>query len=164
MGTLLRSTASALTALVAAVALVGCGLSIPADPDGTLDRVTGGTLRVGVAESAPWTETDGAGAPEGTEVDLVEEFAENLGADIEWTEGGEADLAYALERRQLDLVIGGFTDTTPWTSKAAMTQPYAESVNPEGKTAKHVMLTPMGENAFLVELERFLLEGEGEQT
>jgi ABC-type amino acid transport substrate-binding protein len=125
--------------------------------------VTGGELRVGVAESAPWTETEGSGDPTGSEVDLVEEFADNLDADVDWSEGGEADLVYRLERGELDLVIGGFTDTTPWTSKAAMTQPYAESTNPEGKTAKHVMLTPMGENAFLVRLERFLLEGEGEQ-
>lgn len=149
--------------VLSAVLLAGCGASIPADPDGTLDRVTGADLRVGVSPSAPWTETDGAGDPSGTEVVLVEEFAEHLGADVEWTEGGEADLVSALERGELDLVIGGFTDATPWTSKAAMTQPYAESTNEEGKTAKHVMLAPMGENAFLVELERFLLEGEGEQ-
>lgn len=154
---------SIVCALVLAVGLSGCGISIPADPDGTLDRVTGGELRVGVSPSAPWTETEGSGDPAGTEVDLVEEFAENLDADVEWTEGGEADLVYRLERGELDLVIAGFTDTTPWTSKAAMTQPYAESRDPEGKTAKHVMLAPMGENAFLVELERFLLEGEGEQ-
>lgn len=163
MSTFLRSATSTTVAIVAVSVLAGCGISIPSDPDGTLDRVTGGELRVGVSESAPWAETEGSGEPGGTEVDLVEEFAENLEADVEWTEGGEADLVYALERGELDLVIGGFTDTTPWTSKAAMTQPYAESTNPEGKTAKHVMLTPMGENAFLVRLERFLLEGEGEQ-
>lgn len=154
---------SVTVAIVAVASLAGCGISIPADPDGTLDRVTGGELRVGVAESAPWTETEGSGDPTGTEVDLVEEFAENLDARVEWSEGGEADLVYRLERGELDLVIGGFTDTTPWTSKAAMTQPYAKSTNAEGATAKHVMLTPMGENAFLVRLERFLLEGEGEQ-
>ncbi|RWZ51247.1 transporter substrate-binding domain-containing protein [Labedella phragmitis] len=159
----LRSATPTTLAIVAVSLLAGCGISIPNDPDGTLDRVTGGELRVGVSESAPWTETAGSGAPTGTEVDLVEEFAENLHADVDWTEGGEADLVSALERGELDLVIGGFTDTTPWTSKAAMTQPYAESTNDEGTTAKHVMLAPMGENAFLVRLERFLLEGDGEQ-
>jgi polar amino acid transport system substrate-binding protein len=152
-----------LAVVLLAVVLSGCATSIPADPDGTLDRVTGGTLRVGVSPSAPWTETEGAGDPDGSEAALAEEFADHLDAEVEWTEGGEADLVSALERGELDLVIGGFTDTTPWTSKAAMTQPYAESTNEEGKTAKHVMLAPMGENAFLVELERFLLEGEGEQ-
>jgi polar amino acid transport system substrate-binding protein len=152
-----------LAVVLLAVVLSGCGMSIPADPDGTLDRVTGGTLRVGVSPSAPWTETEGAGDPGGSEAALAEEFADHLDAEVEWTEGGEADLVSALERGELDLVIGGFTDTTPWTSKSAMTQPYAESTDEEGTTAKHVMLAPMGENAFLVELERFLLEGEGEQ-
>lgn len=154
-----------LLAIVTAVALIGltgCGISIPADPDGTLDRVSGGTLRVGVSASPPLTETDGPGTPTGSEVELVERFAEEIDADVEWTEGGEADLVFALERGWLDLVIGGFTDATPWTSKAAMTQPYAESTGPEGAKAKHVLLAPMGENAFLVELERFLLEGAGE--
>ena len=157
-------TKSWILGVIRAVALAGCSLSIPSDPDGTLERVTGGELRVGVSPSPPWTETDGPGDPEGTEVDLVEEFADGLGARVVWTEGGEADLVSALERGELDLVIAGFTDTTPWTSIGSMTQPYAESTNEEGKTAKHVMLAPMGENAFLVELERFLLVGEGEQT
>jgi polar amino acid transport system substrate-binding protein len=37
--------------LILAVAAGSCG--IPRDPRGTLDRVRGGTLRVGVAERAP---------------------------------------------------------------------------------------------------------------
>jgi polar amino acid transport system substrate-binding protein len=139
--------------------LTGCGIAIPTDPDGTLDRVTDGTLRVGVSQSDPWTVTEGTGSPEGTEVDLVEGFAAHLGADIEWTEGGESDLVQELEAGHLDLVIGGFTDATPWESKAAVTQPYAESTSPDGGTARRVMLAPLGENAFLVDLERFLLDG-----
>jgi ABC-type amino acid transport substrate-binding protein len=154
---------SSILVIAAAVSLTGCGATIPSDPDGTLDRVTGDALRVGVSSAAPWTDTEGSGDPRGSEVELVEAFAETLDAEVEWTEGGEADLVTALEDGDLDLVIGGFTDTTPWTSKAAVTQPYAESTNAEGTTSKHVMLAPMGENAFLVELERFLLEGEGEQ-
>jgi ABC-type amino acid transport substrate-binding protein len=159
MGSSFRSV---IAAAIVVVSLAGCGISIPADPDGTLDTVTGGGLRVGVSPAAPWTETEGNGEPTGSEVDLVMEFADSVGSEVVWTEGGEADLVSALEKGQLDIVIGGFTDTTPWTSKAAMTQPYAESTGPDGTTAKHVILTPMGENAFLVELERFLLEGQGE--
>lgn len=145
-----------LLAITCVALLAGCSSSIPADPEGTLERVTGGTLRVGVSESPPWVETTEHGEPAGTEPDLVREFAERLGADPEWTEDGEEHLMEALERGELDLVIGGFTDTTPWVDFGAVTVPYAADER-DGTREKHVMIVRMGENAFLVALERFLL-------
>ena len=136
--------------------LTGCSMAIPADPDGTLDRVTGGTLRVGVSESPPWVETAEGEEPAGTEPELIREFAESIGAEPEWTEDGEERLLQALERGELDVVIGGFTDQTPWTDFGALTVPYAEEER-DGSREKHVMVVRMGENAFLVALERFLL-------
>ena len=152
-----------LTACMFAAALVlsGCTGTIPADPDGTLSRVTDGTLRVGVSHNPPWTDTQGDGDPTGREIRLVEQFADELGADVDWTEGSEAPLMDALERGHLDLVVAGFVDSTPWTDKGATTAPYTESVDAEGRTQKHVMIAPMGENAFLVTLERFLRDVEG---
>jgi polar amino acid transport system substrate-binding protein len=135
----------------------GCGLMIPADPEKTLDRVTGSTMRVGVSPNPPWTDISGAGEPSGTEVGLVREFAESLQAQVEWVVGGEQSLIAALERGELQLVIGGLTSETPWTEKAAITKPYAETKDPEGKRKKLVMAAPMGENAFLLALEKFLL-------
>ena len=67
----------------------GCGVSIPTDPKGTLERVSGGTLRVGVSPNPPWTEAAQGAEPTGTEVRLVEEFATTLPAEIGWTLGGE---------------------------------------------------------------------------
>ena len=62
---------------IAALALtMGCGLSIPADPDDTLARVTGTKLRVGVSPNPPWTELGETG-PRGTEAELVNAFAQN---------------------------------------------------------------------------------------
>ncbi|HEX2374734.1 MAG TPA: transporter substrate-binding domain-containing protein [Actinomycetota bacterium] len=214
-------------ALLAALA-AGCG--IPKDPESTLDRVRGGTLRAGITASEPWTTLEG-GRPGGVEVALVERFAEELGARVEWVDGSEADLIGALELRELDLVVGGLTADTPWQTKAAITRSYATtrvvvavpaSQPPpddiaglrvavesgtdaagilEDKTdaiavrvpdvtqvsgsavaidewlladldlrdtgvhlskAKHVMATPMGENAFLVRLERFLIAHQDE--
>jgi polar amino acid transport system substrate-binding protein len=135
----------------------GCGLTIPADPEKTLERMTGSTMRVGVSPNPPWTVIDGAGEPSGTEVDLVREFAGTLQAQVEWVVGGEQPLIAALERGELQLVIGGFNSETPWTEKAAITKPYAETRDPEGKRKKLVMAAPMGENAFLLALEEFLL-------
>jgi polar amino acid transport system substrate-binding protein len=135
----------------------GCGLTIPVDPEKTLARVSGSTMRVGVSPNPPWTDVSGAGEPSGTEVDLAREFAGTLPAQIEWVVGGEQSLIAALERGELQLVIGGFTSDTPWTEKAAITKPYAETKDPEGKRKKLVMAAPMGENAFLLALEKFLL-------
>ena len=147
-------------ACIAALTLTGCGATIPTDPDGTLDRVSGGTLRVGVSPNPPWTDLpNGPEAdPSGTEVALVEDFAESLTADVTWVPGGEEDLIGQLERGELDLVIGGLTAKSPWADKAALTYRYAETTGPQGEKELRVMAAPMGENAFLVELEHFLLE------
>ena len=142
---------------VATLVLTGCGTQVPADPEGTLDRVEGGVLRVGVTENAPWVELDANDEPSGTEPALITEFAGQLSADVEWTAGSEAVLTEALEAGELDLVLGGFVEDTPWVEFGAATRPYAEATV-DGKTEKHVMLTPLGENAFLVTLETFLDE------
>src|SRR5829696_4777577 len=104
-----------------AVLVAGCGsVRIPADPDGTLDRVRGGVLRVGVSPHEPWT-TVTAAEPGGIEPDLVRRWAAGLGARVAWTVGGEQPLVQAMERGELDLVIGGITADTPWSDQAATT-------------------------------------------
>ena len=151
----LRTRAGALALVVLlSLACVSCS-GFPADPDGTLERVSGGTLRVGVSHAPPATDIRGS-EPAGPEADLVREFAASLDAQVAWTPGGEEFLMEALKQGDLDLVIGGLTDSTPWTDKAALTRPYAESTSPWGETQKHVLAAPMGENAFLVALEEFL--------
>jgi polar amino acid transport system substrate-binding protein len=152
---------------VAAGALVlsftaACGF--PRDPEGTLERVTGGVLRVGVSENPPWTRwPEGApapgegGEPSGTEVDLVRAFAASLEAEVAWAGGSEADLMARLEEGGLDLVVAGLQETTPWSSHAALTYPYATSVDENGEQVSHVMAAPMGENDLLTTLESFLL-------
>ncbi|CAA9224129.1 MAG: hypothetical protein AVDCRST_MAG52-660, partial [uncultured Blastococcus sp.] len=61
--------------LAVALVLVGCGsVRVPVDPDGTLDRVSGGVLRVGVSPHEPWT-TVGTDEPGGIEADLVRGWA-----------------------------------------------------------------------------------------
>lgn len=156
-----RRRARAALALVV-LTLTACGVTVPTDPDDTLDTVRGGELRAGVSPHEPWTAVGADGTPSGLEVDLVEDFARTLDAEVVWTPGGEEQLVGDLERGDLDLVVGGFSASTPWTSKAAVTVAYVTVTDPDGKPEGHVMLTPMGENAFLVELERFLLDQEVE--
>ncbi|MEV8218287.1 transporter substrate-binding domain-containing protein [Microbacterium sp. NPDC077391] len=147
-------------ALVLLVALTGCGMRMPADPHGSLERIEGGTLRAGATEQPPWVDVHDGREPTGSEPELVQEFAEQLDARVEWTTGSEADLLTALERGELDLVVGGFLDDTPWTDRGAVTRPYTERETEEGPQ-KHVMIVRMGENALLTELEIFLHEEVG---
>lgn len=155
-------TRSCRTAAAAAVVLLlsACGLSIPTDPDGTLDRVRAdGVLRVGVSPRPGWVEVTGGAAPGGHEPQLVEDFAADLDAEVEWTVAGEEELVAMLEDGGLDLAVGGFTEANAWVDKVGLTRPYTE-VEADGSTEAHVMMVPMGENAFQSELERWL-DGHG---
>lgn len=148
-----------LAALVLAT-LVGCS-AVPADAEGTTDRVSGGVLRVGLTHNPPWVDATDPAVPLGTETELVEELAAALDAEPEWITGSEAALVTALHEGRLDLVAGGFTDDTPWSEQVAMTAPYAEERDGSGRTQKHVLLTRAGENRFLTTVEEFLAEQEG---
>jgi cytochrome c oxidase subunit 2 len=67
--------------LLALLATAACDL--PRDPGGTLERVRGGTMRVGFVPTHPWViATDGE--PGGIEPRLLRAFARELGARIEW--------------------------------------------------------------------------------
>ncbi len=78
-------------------------------------------MRVGITANPPWTAAEG---PSGVEVELAEELARSLDARIEWVDGGHAELLTALEHREVDLAIGGFTADDPWSKEVTFTQPY----------------------------------------
>jgi ABC-type amino acid transport substrate-binding protein len=137
-------TAAALVGLTC----LGCGL--PRDPEGAWERIRGGEMRVGVSEHPPWTRWED-GEPSGIEVQLLRDLGNRLDARIQWRRGAESELVEALERGELDVVIGGVKDSTPWSSHAAATRPY---VTFEGED--YVLLVPHGENRWLLELDRFL--------
>jgi polar amino acid transport system substrate-binding protein len=218
---------------VAAVALVLGGCEFPADVDGTLDRVRGGTLRVGVTPADPFVILSDGEEPQGVEPELVRRFARRIGATVDWVPGSESELMAALHGRQLDIVVAGLTRRSAWQQEVTLTRPYLNTqwlvAAPDEETARelsedleghevaveansgiaaklaedtdatvvpvddltqvdgpaavedyllddlglirtdaeldeheHAMAVSMGENAFLVELERFLLDSEGD--
>lgn len=151
-----------IVSLIAGLSLTGCATHYPADPHGTLNRVTGGVLRVGAVHDEPFVSTKGE-QPTGDEVRLVEDFANTLDADIEWTTASEEHLVADIEHGQLDLMIGGMTDKTEWQQKVGLTRPYRTTTNDHGETEKHVMAVRNGENAFLLELDQFL-QSHGDQS
>lgn len=141
--------------VVLTVLLSGCGLAIPTDPYGSLDNARGDTLRVGISPNGELAVVNDS-EYSGKEVELVRGFARSIDADIDWTVGSEEALVRGLETQQLDLVIAGITEDTPWAERAAITRPYMTSTADDGSTLNLVMLVPMGENALLSELERYL--------
>lgn len=131
--------------LVLVAWLTAC--DIPRDAVGTLDRVRGGTLRVGVVSAPPYAVATGD-AVTGPEAELVRAFARRVGADVEWRQGSLDDHMQALQSFELDLVAAGLTTTSPWKTKAGFTRPWRQ----EGKR-QHVLAVPPGENALLAALE-----------
>lgn len=131
-----------------ALALCGCGVSIPADPDGTLDQVrSSGVLHAGASPREGWVGIVGDGPPTGREVEMVTAYAEHLGAEVEWTVTGEEELVELLDEGELDVAVGGFTEDNAWVDGVGLTRPYAGT---------HVVMVRMGENALQSDLERWL--------
>lgn len=146
--------------VLALTMLAGCA-SYPADPYGTLERATGGVLQVGVVHNEPFVSVVG-GEPSGQEVDLVERYAEGIDARVEWTAGSEGSLVDKLDHGQVDMVIGGLTSDTQWKKKVGLTRSYRQTTDEFGKKRRHVMAVRQGENALLLDLDRFL-QAEGGQ-
>jgi hypothetical protein len=59
MSTGLRGRPARLLALAGALVAISACSGIPADPEGTLERASGGVLRVGMSVHDPWTALDG---------------------------------------------------------------------------------------------------------
>jgi polar amino acid transport system substrate-binding protein len=125
----------------------GCGM--PWDPEDTLDNVRGQTLRVGVSHNPPWTDLRSGEEPTGVEVEMVREIAKSLGANVKWLPGGETHLLKELEEFEIDLVIGGLTDETPWEKRVGLSSPHTET-----DEASYVFAVPPGENGWIVFLDR----------
>ncbi len=158
MPRLLSRMAAVAAAAAVAVVLAGCGLQIPVDPDGTLDRIDGGELRAGASPAGRLVEVS-KGDVEGPLADLVEDFAHERGAHVTWVIGSEELLVDAIEAGELDVAIGGMTDATPWSERVSVTRGYPGIPGADG--APVVVLLPLGENALQVALEAYLDERVG---
>lgn len=126
MSCLTMRARSRLLLLLAAAMLAGCDwlADLPKDPENTLERVRGGSLRAGVIHAPPWV-TTGEGEPSGLEADIVRHLARELDAGVEWRYGAPDQMLELLEVHELDLLIGGFEDTSPALRKVGTTRPYA---------------------------------------
>lgn len=129
---------------------LACG--IPRDPEDSFTRISErGVLRAGFTVHEPWVSYDGGTAPSGPEADVVNAFAQTLGARVEWQRGSETQLFEALQEFELDVAIGGFEQRNPWAPKLGTTRAYVER---DGR--KHIIALPPGENRLMTEFERVL--------
>ncbi|KJL44130.1 hypothetical protein [Microbacterium trichothecenolyticum] len=138
--------------LVLTLCVAGCAITVPSDPQGTLDRARGGELRAGASASGELVTVDGSDVG-GSLAGIVEEFADSIDAKVVWTVGSEEDLVDGLEGGDLDLAIGGMTDATPWSQSVGVTRGYAGVPGARGPV---VVLLPMGENAWQAAIEAYL--------
>jgi polar amino acid transport system substrate-binding protein len=110
----------------ALAALITASCDFPRDPRGTLDKVQGGTMRVGIVNHDPWTQME-EGRASGVEVALLRDFAGELETEIVFVQGTVPELLEAARLGEVDVVAGGFTDTSPGVSEgkeAGVTSPY----------------------------------------
>jgi polar amino acid transport system substrate-binding protein len=132
---------------LAAVVAASCDRG-PRDPEGTLDRVRGGQLRVGWTLHPPWCEASARrDGPGGRDADLVRALARELDARVVWVDGDKEELLGRLERFELDLVACGVPRSSPWKKRVGLTRV------PSGG---HTLATPPGENGWLLFVNRSL--------
>ncbi|MEX0619257.1 MAG: transporter substrate-binding domain-containing protein [Pseudohongiellaceae bacterium] len=105
----------------------------PRDPRNSLqDIANSGVMHAGATENPPWVVRRAFGGPDGVEVQLLEQFAAELGVELVWHWAGMKELCTALTQFELDLAVGGFTKNHPCKSEIALTVPYHTSYDAVG--------------------------------
>ena len=128
------------------VLLAGCS-DIPRDPAGTLERVRqSGLMRIGVVSDAgaPIDEQDGG---------FIGRLAAETGSRPEITRGAAETLLPAVERGDLDIVIGRFTPDTPWRDRVTLLPQPGWMTSGKGQAAPGVMVRN-GENGWIALVHR----------
>lgn len=132
-----------------AILLAG-GCNLPKDPEGTAQRVQGGTLRVGVL------------GDELGEVDqiAIETVAAAFDAEVDYRYGPAHALIASLESGDIELIAGDIPADTPFQHDVGLTRPFG-SVVIGGEQKDRVLALRMGENGFLTRVEHALPEKRG---
>lgn len=132
------------------IGLTACG-EFPMDPENTLFSTKNGVLKVGITHHPPFTVVDGKGMYQGLEVEMINVFADELHASVEWVNDSESALFEMLEKQEIDMVVGGITKQSLFRKKAGFSRPYLQS-----GPRKYVWAVAPGENAFMLKVEDFL--------
>jgi polar amino acid transport system substrate-binding protein len=142
------------TAAIVALGVFFSSCNLPRDARGTLDRVVNGQMKVGVVHAPPWV-IDSADGVHGRDAELVQQVARELNAQIVWVRQPESDLLEAVHSGALDVVIAGLKDDSPWREQVAFSRPH-DVEHVDGRTRRHVLALPPGENAWLVRVDQVI--------
>lgn len=130
-----------------------CDVTVPSDPNGTLQRIDStGELRVGATPAGAALVIDGSDVS-GPLADLVDGFAQAHDARVAWVIESEETLVDHLEEGTLDLAVGGMTEATPWADRVSVTRGFTGIDGAGGSPL--VVLLPLGENALQSALEHY---------
>lgn len=100
-------------------------LTVTAD---ALDRILESkTLRVGVAEFAPWTVRTESGRLIGFEIDVANKIAEDMGVTAEFEVYEWEEIIGALEAGEIDVIAGGMAITPERALRVNFSRPLARS-------------------------------------
>ena len=132
--------------LCSLLALVGCD-DYPRDPEGTLARVSAEkSFKAGIVAGADPAGIDPAAM-------LLVRVGERTGARALIERGSAEPLLAKLEAGELDLVIGDYVSTTPWSTNVSLSPPLA--IRHDGGAEIHVVAAMRnGENAWIGLVER----------
>lgn len=132
-------------ALAALLALGACD-ALPRDPAGTSTRIER-TRTFSVALADPSVRS----APQVGQ--LVAEIERRTHARAQWQAGSGEALLRRLDGGELDLVIGRFTDDSPWTTEVAFA-PALSTTGTEGAPIELKAAMRNGENRWIMTVER----------
>lgn len=129
--------------------------NFPQDARDTFNQINKNqVMRIGVVEYKPWAWRAGEDKAGGIEAIIISDFAQKMGAIPQWHFLPESEAIDLLKKYELDIVIGGLTESSPYKKNVALTRPYLETG--QKKENRHVIAVPKGENRLLVALEKFL--------
>ena len=145
--------------LLLAPLLAGCG-DYPRDAENSLRRAREDAMRVGVSHDPPFVVLAAGAEPAGDDIALVRALAQAQGARIEWVAAGHDGLMRQLLDYQLHLVVGGHGHDSPWQAHVGWSRIWHARAGGDGAAHARRFALPPGENAWQVEVDRFLLHRE----
>lgn len=131
--------------------LAACG-GYPRDAHDSSERARQ-ALRVGLSHDPPFVIANQQ-APQGSEVELITAFADARQLRVEWVVDGHDGLMEALLAHDLHMVAGGHTAQSPW-GEAGWTRDFMVG-DAQGRPARRRIALPPGENAWHLEVDRYL--------
>jgi polar amino acid transport system substrate-binding protein len=151
----LRRRHRALPLLLGASLLAGCG-DYPRDAEGSTQRARTSAMRVGVSHDPPYVVLVHGAEPRGDDIARVRALARTQGARIEWVALGHERLMEDLLAFRLHLVAGGHVANSPWQPRVGWSRKWHARAGVDGPLHERRFALPPGENAWQLEVDRFL--------